>query len=129
LKLIGAFDVVSTDSAFTNSCKDGTLQNVPRICIDPTLDVPSIANNSFTLNLYPNPANSNITLAYTLGTNTHVQFMVTDCIGRVIIKLPEKDRSPGEYKEQININNIARGVYLVIANFNGEVQTIKFIKI
>jgi Secretion system C-terminal sorting domain/SprB repeat len=127
--LYGAFDVVSTDSAFTNSCKDGTLQNIPRICIDPTLDVPSIANNSFNLNLYPNPANSNIILAYTLANNAHVQFMLTDCIGRVITKLPDEDKSPGNYKVQVNTSNLSQGVYLVIANFNGEVQTIKFIKI
>jgi hypothetical protein len=129
LKLIGAFDVISTDSAFTNSCKNGTLQNIPRICIDPTLNVPSITNNSFNLNVYPNPAYSNITLAYTLGTNAHVQFMITDCIGRVITKLPEEDKPPGNYKVQVNTSDLAQGVYLVIANFNGEVHTIKFIKI
>jgi hypothetical protein len=55
--------------------------------------------------------------------------MITDCIGRVIMKLPEEDRPPGDYNEQINISNLARGVYLFVASFNGEVQTRKFVKI
>jgi hypothetical protein len=43
--------------------------------------------------------------------------------------LQDEHKSPGIYTEQINIDAFARGVYLFVANINGEFHTIKFIKL
>jgi hypothetical protein len=127
--LYAGFDVVSTDSAFIDGCKDGTLKNIPRSCRDATLDISPVSENENNLTLYPNPSSGNITVAYQLSVNSYVQFKITDCIGRVVVVLPQKNESPGTYHEQIQVNTLAQGVYLFIANINGEIQTIKFIKI
>jgi hypothetical protein len=127
--LYAGFDVVSTDSAFIDGCKDGTLKNIPRFCRDATLDIPPIVENGYNLTLYPNPSSGNIMVAYQLSSNSDVQFKITDCIGRVVVLLPQKNESPGTYREQIQVNTLAQGVYLFIANINGEFKTIKFIKL
>jgi hypothetical protein len=128
--LYAGYEVVSTDSAFIDGCQDGTLKNIPRYCTDPTLAVSPVSENKYTLDVYPNPAgNGDITIAYQLSTDSYVQFKITDCIGRAIIALPEEHESVGAHTEQINVTNLAQGVYLLIANINGECQTIKFIKL
>jgi len=127
--LYGGFDVVSTDSAFTDGCKDGTLKNIPRSCRDATLDIPLVSENENNLTLYPNPSSGNITVAYQLSANSDVQFKITDCIGRIVVLLPEKHETTGIYHEQIEVSTLAQGVYLFIANINGEFQTLKFIKL
>ena len=83
--LFAGFDVVSTDSAFIDGCKDGTLKNIPRFCRDATLDIPPIVENGYNLTLYPNPSSGNIMVAYQLSVNSDVQFKITDCIGTLVI--------------------------------------------
>jgi hypothetical protein len=43
--------------------------------------------------------------------------------------LGSEHKLPETYKEHINTDSFANGIYLFIANINGTVQTIKFIKI
>jgi Secretion system C-terminal sorting domain len=131
--LLGALDVINTSA--TNSPRalgcgmDSILIPDARECIDPTLNVSPIFGNVYNLNLFPNPANGSITIAYNLNENSYIQFKVFDCIGREMITIIDEYKTAGYYSQQINISNFAKGVYLFTANINGECQTIKFIKI
>ena len=105
------------------------LDTIPRDCKDPVLSIPDIPENVNNLNLYPNPTNNGeITIAYQLKENAYIQFKIFDCMGREVIKITDEHKTAGNYIKQINVDNIAEGVYLFTANINGKYQTIKFIK-
>jgi hypothetical protein len=85
---------------------------------------------SYNLNLFPNPVNySALTIEYDLPENSSVQFKITDCIGRILFAIPPNQEAAGAHSKEINVSNFAGGVYFFIADINGEVKTIKFIKI
>ncbi|HTB31782.1 MAG TPA: T9SS type A sorting domain-containing protein, partial [Bacteroidia bacterium] len=101
-----------------------------RYCIDPTLSVSVIPDNSYSLNLFPNPINTgDLTIAYQLTQDSYIEFRILDCTGRVIMKLDDEHKTAGDYSQKVNISNLAGGVYLFTANINGQCQTIEFIKI
>jgi len=122
--------MVKTSAAYSNSCSFTKLIPSTILCIDHTLDVPVTPDSPNNLNLYPNPINNgDITIAYQLKENSYIQFKIIDYIGRDVVVLNEENKPPGTYNEQINVNAFASGVYLLVANINGQCQTIKFIKL
>ena len=129
--LYGGFDVVNTSAVNTPPCAFyNMLVPSSRTCTDHTLNVPSISKDTYNISLYPNPAtNGNVTIAYQLNVNSTVQFKVTDCIGRQLIAINKELEPPGQYTEPINVNELAQGIYLFVIEINGEIQTIKFVKI
>jgi hypothetical protein len=99
-------------------------------CTDSHLGVPAVSNNAYNLSLYPNPANNgNIIISYELNKNSFIQFKILDYSGREVMILNDEKKSIGTYTEQVNIDDLANGVYLFKANINGECKTIKFIKL
>jgi len=132
--LLGGIDMVNTSSALLPSdfrCDSYiNLHSGVTDCRDAKLNMPVVSKNSYNLNLFPNPINyGNLTIAYDLTENSTVQFRILDCTGRPVITLPEEHKTPGNYNELISINNLAQGVYLFVANINGEIQVIKFVKL
>ena len=129
--LDGAFDMINTSKAYTPHClNDSILLTSSTACTDPDLSVPIISVHAYNLNLFPNPTNGNgVTIAYELPANSTVQFKITDCLGRALFILPQKQEAAGGHSEQFNVTNFSQGVYIFIANINGECQTIKFIKL
>ncbi len=130
--LYGAYDMINTSLSYRPNCINDSIliESTTAHCVDPSLSVSAISANGYNLNLYPNPIrNGDITIDYELTTNSSVQFKITDCIGRILITLPQQQYAPGKYSKEININNFAEGVYLFIANINGEYKVIKFIKL
>jgi hypothetical protein len=134
--LIGAFDVINTSAYPLNATGNFGCTTIGDIyldttkCFDSSLSVPTIQKNQYRLKLFPNPANiGNITIVYSLNENAYIQFKIFDCIGKEVINMTDEHKTAGNYTIQINIDNLAKGVYLFTANINGEYQTIKFIKI
>jgi hypothetical protein len=132
--LEGGLDMVNTSKTHSPAslgCSEYSIL-VPSLitCTDPTLNVPNISQNDNNVNLYPNPINNgDITIAYKLNEDALIQFKITDCTGRVLIALPQENKTQGDYTLRVNISNLAGGVYLFIANINGACQTVKFIKL
>jgi hypothetical protein len=128
--LYAGFDVVNTSAVNTPSCSYGKLAPSPRTCVDPTLAVGTVSENQYQLSLYPNPvSNQDLTISYELTEDSYVQFKIIDYRGREMMILANEHKPPGTYKEEININGFANGIYLFVANINGSIQTIKFIKL
>lgn len=134
--LLGGLDAVNTSATHSPAlfgCGSYSIL-VPstRECIDPTLNVSSVSDNPDNLNLYPNPVNDlsgEISISYQLAQDSYVQFKIIDCIGKEITILDNEHKPAGTYNEQLNVSNLAGGIYLFVANINGQVQTIKFIKL
>jgi hypothetical protein len=131
--LLGALDMINTSIANTPSALGCSSFNILILdsvqCNDATLSVPSLAVDSYNLNLYPNPNNGLLTISYDLSNNSYIQFKIIDCIGREVMVLNNENKPPGSYKQQINIGVFANGVYMLIANIDGDSNTIKFIKL
>lgn len=68
----------------------------------------SKTNNEF--NLYPNPANGNVTLAYDFINSTDISIKISDIQGRVIFETRENASSN---IVNINTSNLTSGVYIV----------------
>ncbi len=80
------------------------------------------------LNVFPNPSDGDVTISYQLNTNAKVNFKLMDYLGREVLTTKNGERTEGTNSEQLNIANLASGIYLLIANINGENQTIRIIK-
>jgi len=131
--LAGAMDVINTSVATlpNNSCGYSVIFVAPGSNCNPIgSGVPNILQNEYNFNIFPNPANQeNIIVSYQLNKNAFVQFKIVDYTGRNVMLLDDEKKSAGTYSEHINISQLAEGIYLFIANINGEYQTIKLIKL
>ncbi|MDR1724957.1 MAG: T9SS type A sorting domain-containing protein [Bacteroidales bacterium] len=88
----------------------------------------NVENTFGSLNMYPNPAKSSATLAYTLKNAGEVSIVVTDIMGREIVKLNEGKKAAGiNYESTINTSNLVNGTYFYTISVNGAKQTNKFV--
>ena len=130
----GAMDVIHTSksSLVQNTCGYPALINIPPQgnCDPFGSGISSVFENEYKLNIFPNPAgNGSITITYQLSKNAFVQLQIIDCTGREVMRLNDEKKSAGSYTEQVNISELPKGIYLIMANINGQLQTIKFIKL
>ncbi|MBC7641850.1 MAG: T9SS type A sorting domain-containing protein [Flavobacterium sp.] len=91
--------------------------------------VTQLANDSFNFenfSLYPNPNNGNFTVKFDSGSNSKINITVNDIRGR---KISEKNyNNTGLFSENIQLNNVQSGIYLVTIK-DGEKQIVKKIVI
>jgi hypothetical protein len=83
-------------------------------------------NNDLQLDIYPNPSDGNYTLRFA-GVKEKMELTVTDISGRNVKQqsvLPQT----GITTEQINLNTVPAGVYLLMVQANGKKQTYKLVK-
>jgi hypothetical protein len=79
-------------------------------------------------NLFPNPSDNGFTVDYTLTRNASVQFVFLDYTGRELKHFDLKKESTGQHKLYIETNNLTAGLYFLVANIDGKLQTLKVIK-
>lgn len=65
------------------------------------------------LNIYPNPANTQINVVMTLDNNAEVSYQLTDVAGNTIAAQPAEVRSSGVNNFTINTASLSAGVYFV----------------
>lgn len=65
------------------------------------------------VSVYPNPANDNAFVNFSLKENSSVVINVTDAIGRIITTIPSQKLNAGSHKMNINTSNIPAGIYNV----------------
>ncbi len=127
--LVGAFNVVQTSASCPSYCTYTPLVPSTINCIFAGLGVNNITQNQFQLNVYPNPAHDGeITIAYQLTKNSNVQFTMYDYTGKEIIALNKQNKEAGTHTQQLDLSNLASGIYLLMANIDGQYQSIKIIK-
>jgi len=74
------------------------------------------------LSLYPNPANTDFRLDFTLLQESDVMIQLVDMTGRVIQTLPTEKIAPGYVTRTINTSTITTGNYLLRLSVNGTVE-------
>lgn len=73
-----------------------------------------LKNDTYNLkgfSLFPNPNNGNFTVKFNSTTNNSINIYVNDMRGRQVFY--EKFQNGGVFNENLNLNNIQKGIYLV----------------
>lgn len=66
----------------------------------------------FALEAYPNPASSEVTIAFRLPESAAVELLVLDLSGRAVRHVLSGDYAPGPYRVRVHLQDLAPGVYL-----------------
>jgi hypothetical protein len=76
------------------------------------LRIPSLKANASTLSIYPNPVVNHLGIRLPLHSSAKVQVEVLDATGRVV-SVNAYDASAGEFAQQISLEGLAKGQYMV----------------
>jgi hypothetical protein len=88
----------------------------------------SISSRS-TLELYPNPATSMMTVAFYLDEKSNINLSVHDISGMNIYQEQLYDQPSGPQKRQLDTSSLKEGIYVVTVTTDKMVSTRKFVKI
>ena len=85
------------------------------ITVNSATDVKSISettpNNFILMQNYPNPFNPSTIISYSVPKSSFVTIKVYDALGRELETLVDGVKTPGNYKINFNMGNLASGVY------------------
>jgi hypothetical protein len=83
--------------------------------------------DQFGLNIFPNPANDEVNVSYSLTNDASVVVTVTDLAGKVVYTSAAANNVAGAHAMKINTTNFNSGVYMVNFSANNEVSTQKMV--
>ncbi|MCR9287646.1 MAG: T9SS type A sorting domain-containing protein [Bacteroidetes bacterium] len=86
-----------------------------------------VAPEAFNLELAPNPAEGNVNVSYDLPEAAQTTISVVNMIGQEVSRETLGNQFAGEYTHNLNINNLANGVYLVRFQADNQISTQKLI--
>ena len=80
--------------------------------------IASIEQNSFNVNVFPNPVTDYATLDYTLKETTNLQVSLYDISGRQVSNLSYGEQIAGQHTQIINIQDLhlKSGIYILVIN-------------
>lgn len=95
-------------------------------------DEPSTASltekeNNFGLNVYPNPANDQVTVDFKLDNTASVNVSVTDLTGKVVYTSDLGSKTSGDHKLSFNTAAFSNGIYMINFNANNATSTQKLV--
>ncbi len=103
---------------------------VDSVYINPIGSITSISNVSNVLDnkiiVFPNPAKDNLSIHYTLQTNSIVQIELLDMLGKSVkMLLPATQQNTDIQKKSWQINDLSAGLYYIKISLNGSESNIK----
>lgn len=79
------------------------------------------------LECYPNPANHTLNVVFDLKKSSSTHLKLVDVNGRVVVELEEQQLSIGPQNYQLNIEQLTTGIYMLVVQNEGNIQTKKII--
>jgi hypothetical protein len=76
------------------------------------------------LKVYPNPGNGRFTLSYSVNGSGNVKMMMTNMLGQIVYS-EQKYVAKGTINEQLNLSNLANGIYSLRIETGYGMSTIK----
>ncbi|HET6990903.1 MAG TPA: CUB domain-containing protein [Bacteroidia bacterium] len=139
--LIGAYTGTNSPGTFTSTDSAITL----RFISDPFVNNAGFAatwnctqlttgitenTNSFSLNAFPNPFSDELHVNYSIAGKSDVKLFLVDVLGREVLLSSENNQTAGRHEQEINLNefNVAKGIYFLRLNVNGESSTVKVVR-
>jgi hypothetical protein len=111
-----------------NGAKTGDYIYTASQVVNPAgVNVTEEVNVPFTFSFYPNPATENITVNFSLEQSAKVTYTIFDLTGKQV-QTEFANRFPGAQQQNIDVNHLQAGTYLISVNANGNVITKRFIK-
>jgi hypothetical protein len=105
-----------TVTGTTNGCSNTfTLAQA----VSPCTGIQSLTNGTSLISIYPNPSNG----MYTIETENATTINVVDVLGKVVYT-----QKLGEGKYNINLTNLNNGLYILKADSDGQIKTVRLIK-
>jgi hypothetical protein len=86
-----------------------------------------VAKNNIITGLYPNPATSITTVEFKLDKASDVTANLMDITGRQIMNITSGQMQAGAHAVQMDVSKLAKGVYYINMNADGNVYTQKLI--
>jgi len=123
---------VTLDLSTCGGTDVGTLIILPadKSCVNLTSAKGLSRTNNSSFNIYPNPVgNQGFNISYEFTNSSFVQFRLMDYTGKQILTVNKGYQPAGEYKEQIDAQQLVSGLYFLVVNINGELQSFKVIKL
>lgn len=91
------------------------------------LSVNNVFSNTNAVNAYPNPANTNITITYSLQKAADVNVKLVNTLGQVVKSATSKAGANQTMNTTFATNDMAAGVYFYTIEANGERVTNRFV--
>ncbi len=105
-----------TVTGTTNGCSNTfTLTQA----VSPCTGIQSLTNGTSLISVYPNPSNG----IYIIETESATTINVVDVLGKVVYSQKLQDG-----KHAINLSNLNNGLYILKAENNGQIKTVRLIK-
>lgn len=91
-------------------------------------NINEVSSSVFNVNAYPNPAQNETSIEYTLETSGNVVITINDITGREVIRMEQGNQTANSSKRvSINTSNLSNGAYFYNVIVNGVKQTNKLI--
>jgi uncharacterized repeat protein (TIGR01451 family) len=87
-----------------------------------------VAGRGINLIVYPNPTKNIATIKTELANSSNVSYTLYDLQGRVILRKEDAIKPSGPYSEDINLEALQTGIYVLNLKINGHETSIKLIK-
>lgn len=89
-------------------------------------ELTNLIENSFAV--YPNPANTDIKLTFTINENHSLNINMYDMLGNLVkVLAAEKEFSKGAQMLNINTSDLSNGIYYISLDINGNKETKKVV--
>ena len=98
------------------------------IFVDYPVNANPFSTQHSAFSIYPNPFTDQITVEFELHQAGGARFHLTDLSGKIIRSFPAGNKSGEFRKEDLNLEGIASGIYVLQINSNGEILRTKIIK-
>ena len=118
----GIYSVIVTN---TNGCQSFDAINVTFVtCF--IHNNPHSSNLNTVVNIYPNPANTELKINVSRIRNTEVTLTMTDILGNNIFF--SRETADYDYNKKVDMQSFPSGIYLMRVEYDGEINTTRIIK-
>lgn len=85
-------------------------------------------DNNTQIDIYPNPCSSEINISFSIETDKFARIYITNHLGQEIAEIQNNVLPPGKHTVNYSGQDLPDGIYFIIAQFENEIITRKFIK-
>ena len=91
-----------------------------RMIVGTTASLPEDIAVTSSLNVYPNPANNDATISYSLNKSGNVEIVITDIMGRTVKTMNQGNQVAGtSYNVNLSTSDLDNGTYFYTLTVNG----------
>ena len=89
---------------------------------------PEIKKNSLKASIYPNPANDQVQLDFSLTERSRLKIDLFNANGQLLKTFSKANYEAGRQTAEISLNSLSKGIYLIKVTSENDSQTLKLIK-